>query len=213
MENDLTTLQLQEMLREMGVKFSAAASHETLSELLRTENRKKWLGLDEDGEVAPKKRVIKRRAKHKDTVIIETAERKVTRKDENIIIDNPLEPGFKERSHNERLVKPEARVEIVPEHLKNPNNIATYKKTNRNVEDLVFKRAGGICELCEDENSLELCHIIKAEDGGENNVKNIVGLCEKCRSKQSFSRSEIKNLKRKARSRITRDVAVVYKKK
>lgn len=44
MNTTLTKIELQDMLREMGVNFSHEESHETLMEMFKQENHRRWLG-------------------------------------------------------------------------------------------------------------------------------------------------------------------------
>lgn len=205
MENELSTIQLQGMLREMGVKFSADESHEGLLKLLKEENHKKWLGLDEEGNVAKDKVVIKRKAKRNDLIITDEP-------DDTIIIENKKEVLSESTRPTRDFKKSAAKVEILPEHYKNIKNVKSYSKASRNVENLVMRRADGSCELCGEEGTLEHHYILSLEDGGENNVKNIVALCKSCIGIEKFSKSHIKVMKRKARSRISKDITIVYKK-
>ena len=206
MEKELSIIQLQGMLREMGVKFSAKESLEDLVKLLKAENHKKWLGVDEEGNVSKDKVVIKRRAKKKDLVITPDT-------DETIIIESSKTfSENREISSKRDFKKPDTKIEILSEHVKNVRNVANYNKASRNVQKLVMRRANGSCELCCGNGELAQHHILSLEDGGEDTVKNVVALCEKCVANKEFSKSDIKVMKRNARSRISKDITVVYKK-
>ncbi|MCP3921716.1 MAG: HNH endonuclease [Desulfobacterales bacterium] len=206
MEKELTVLQLQGMLREMGIKFSAEETQQGLEKLLKAENHKKWLGFDEEGNPSKDKVVIRRRSPKKTIEPLEDNDSLIITETQGSFTDKKTYSNFKPKEID-------SKIKILPEHFKNVTNVKKYKEVNRNVTDLVMRRADGSCELCEVEGSLKNYHILSLEDGGENTVKNIVALCSTCIEVKDHKKSDLKKMKKKARSRITKEITVVYKKK
>jgi 5-methylcytosine-specific restriction endonuclease McrA len=91
----------------------------------------------------------------------------------------------------------------------------------KHVFDTVLRRAKMSCERCGIQSGrgypavrLEPFHILPLSQGGEHSIKNVVALCPACRDamKETPSSKEIKELKRKTRTKLYKSLEVVKKK-
>jgi hypothetical protein len=216
----LTKLELQEMLREMGVKFSPKESYKNLQALFQRENHLRWMRsqAEKDGQkikkilrkkpvcsqppvpaaVSPPKPAQPAAVQPKPPAETEPAYGQVDRK--------PSRPRFfhKVRSRGGQPAVAAAK--------------PIFERTH-NVFEIVLRRAKGRCELCgqlpsgqQTAEPADLCpfHILAPALGGEESIKNIVALCPACHARMQSEGlpAELKQLKRKARAKIISEIAV-----
>jgi 5-methylcytosine-specific restriction endonuclease McrA len=224
----LTKLELQEMLREMGVKFSHTESYENLKKLFQTENHIRWMGKIQSNGHRSKgglKRVIRK---------------KVTMDSEKMVVlsssetpENNSKPALKSVSkygapttsqiktrRKQRQVKSEATTIFRNASAKQELNVTSEQ--DKNIFSTVLRRSRHCCELCghpseskkdKEPECLKPFHIIPLALGGQTSIKNVVALCGACHRRMSTKAqpSDLKQLKRKARGRIIRSIKIQRK--
>jgi hypothetical protein len=214
---NLSKIELQEMLREMGLKFSHDTSYEELLRMFQSENHRRWLG--EHRPEGPK-RVIRRRRQtapaSSDTPSAATLATKPTPQKEarppRHIADKAL-----------RKPKSRPREDLPARRLKRDNGAPVVLDRRQNVFATVLRRADRRCELCETaaagaaaagadvKGFLRPFYLIPLEEGGQEVVKNVVALCPDCHRKLTSQPrpADLKTLKRKARQKVIASVVVV----
>ncbi len=210
---DHTTRELQEILREMGVKFSHQDTYEELKALFHKENHRRWMGVKgPDGARVPSRtrRVIRRRKDDITNPI--NADTRPPGKPENERLRGAPPAASMPKANRKptfpRVQRPVMKqdVAITREREMPPGDKIIGPQ--RNVLKSVMRRAGNGCELCEDANApdrLAPFYLTPLDEGGTETVKNVVVLCPECFLKMQASDSphEYKLLMRKARSRIS----------
>jgi len=221
----LSKLEIQQMLREMNVKFDADESYEELKHRLQQENHSLWLksvsgnrstGSGRDNVIVRKRRE-KDRAGIEETEMATPSARSVspTEKKER---QRPADHGRRaDAAYRTRSVeKPSPGQPWKPA----ADGTEPFNRT-KNVFRSVLRRAKQCCERCGSEASegsrafeLQACYIQPLEQGGEHSIKNMVALCPTCREliEADPSAKEIKDLKRKTRSPLYSSLQVMRKK-
>lgn len=224
----LTKLELQEMLREMGVKFSHTESYENLKKLFQEENHIRWMGKVQSNRHRSDggfKRVIRKRvtmASEKMVVLSNSATPK-----------NNSRPALKSVSKRGRQTT--SKIKTRPKQHKVRSEASTISKSvpakqdlsvtseqDKNIFATVLRRSQHCCELCghpsaskkdKDIEGLKPFHIIPLAVGGQTSIKNVVALCGVCFQHMSANAqpSDLKQLKRKARGRIIRSIKIQRK--
>lgn len=216
----LTKLELQQMLREMNVKFGADETYDELKQRLQQEHHRLWLksisGGRPDRENTEKK-VIKRRKK--------TPAGQEPATQSAIPSPDPLKSARRSStgapSQNYQLDSNDRSRSIEKPDPGKPwkEAAAGTEPFNRKkkVFESVLKRANGCCERCRlpaGAADLQPFHIDPLSVGGEHSIKNVVALCPDCwESMQNDPNlKEIKNLKRRTRSKLYDSLEVVRRK-
>ena len=221
----LSKLEIQQMLREMNVKFHADETYDMLKQRLLQENRSLWLKsvsgdrTKEEGTgarvVRKKRREVDGKNRAADSLGTETG------------AEPPTEPAKEETTSRRRRTETGYR----PKPIEKPapgqpwkavaNGTEPFNRKKRVLES-VMRRAKMRCERCgascDDSNEavpLAPYHILPLSQGGEHSIKNVVALCPDCRKvmENNPSLKEIKNLKRKTRSRLYDSFHVTRKKR
>jgi 5-methylcytosine-specific restriction endonuclease McrA len=219
-------LELQQMLREMGVKFSHTESYENLKRLFQQENHSRWMRASEQNNgraIHSGARIIrKRRVRQRDHDQGDGKEATVA---DWAVVNEPLHPK-EARHHN-------AGRESTRINIKRWRRHRTTAKPREKIPPVMFerhrdvfktakKRARNRCELCgasapskesKQAQFLHPFHIEPLANGGPDSIKNVVALCQDCHARISVSRgsADIKTLKRKARGKILPEVVVIKK--
>jgi hypothetical protein len=220
----LSKLEIQQMLREMNVKFNADESYEELKHRLQQEHHSLWLK-SVSGNRFPdggNESVVVRKRKRKNPTEMEAAE----------AANQPARPALSEKSARRAVTdhnrKPEPAYR--PRPVEKPAPGKPWKPAadgtepfNRakNVFSSVLRRAKRCCERCGKRSGegphafeLEPFYIQPLSQGGEHSIKNMVALCPGCREaiETDPSAKEIKELKRKTRFPLYDSLQVVRKK-
>lgn len=223
---DLSKLELQQMLREMGVKFSHTDSHDNLKQLLKQENHNRWLragGADGVPDKRSRKTVIRKKRSLTNKIGHPSGGDAVVR--EGSSQAPPRDPVAADHS---RAVAPKPKPKAQKER-RRPLAVAKLRRDKAapvNFDrhkygfETVLKRAANRCELCgagspsqgnESPRMLRPFHIDPLDRGGSDRIKNVVALCPSCVERVTTDRQagDIKLLKRKARGRIIPEVTVI----
>ncbi len=222
----LSKLEMQQMLREMGVKISADTTYEELKQLLQQENHSLWLkSIDENRSGASdQKRVVVRKRRRKPSPEPAPTEAAAPETDKKLSERNTRKGAsddrhhLADRSHQPRSIeKPAAGKPWKPA----ADGTEPFNRT-RHVFDSVLKRAKGCCERCgqqaspdQPDSKLQPHYIQSLSEGGEHSIKNMVALCPACAENLAAdpSAKDLKELKRKTRSRLYGRLEVVHKKR
>jgi hypothetical protein len=214
----LTKLELQEMLREMGVKFSPKDSYKDLKDLFQQENHLRWMRSLASQQGEKKNRIIRKKALPTQASV--PAPKEIL---PALLPKPPFEPAAAKGQVDRGARRPRFFHKVHSRGAK-PAFAAEKAISDRahNVFDIVLRRAKGRCELCGqlpgglqtgNEADLRPFHILSPALGGEEIIKNIVALCPACHSrlKREGLPGEIKQLKRKAREKIISEITVQRK--
>lgn len=223
----LSKLEMQQMLREMGVKFNADATYEELKQRLQQENHSLWLKsvAESRSGASDRKRVVVR--KRKNTTPLESPAPENTAS--QATTDNkPADKNSHRAANDHKAFSGPAHH---PRAVEKPGPGKPWKAAadgtepfnrTKKVFESVLKRAKGCCEYCgkqvdSDDSGIELqAHYIDPiSEGGEHSIKNMVALCPACVESLATDSSakDLKELKRKTRSRLYDTPEVVRKKK
>jgi 5-methylcytosine-specific restriction endonuclease McrA len=221
----LSKLEMQQMLREMNVKFDADDTIEELKQRLQQENHRLWL------QSVPGNRTPNDKS---DKVVVRKRKKESPRPDPitESPVDSPI-PGSKKkpspRSDDTHLRPPAPDYRQAP--IEKPLPGKPWKAAadgtqpfnrRKNVFVSVLRRARKCCERCghpSDDASgttdLEAFHILPLSEGGEHSIKNVVALCPGCMQEIEAApdRKLIKALKRKTRTKLYDSLQVTRKKK
>ena len=220
----LSKLEIQQMLREMNVKFDAEETFDALKQRLQEENHSRWLksgsGIrSTDGETD--KILVRKRKKavpSQDPITdpsSETAEPGTTAKPAPPAA--PAHPRKPEPAHRSQPIDKPAPGKPWKAAADGTEPFNRKKK----VFDSVLKRCRMCCECCgaktgegTGSDRLEPYHILPLLQGGEHSIKNMVALCPACRASMENDPDPkaIKDLKRKTRSKLYGSLQVVRKK-
>jgi len=221
----LSKLEIQQMLREMNVKFGAEETYEDLKQRLQKENQSLWRKAVSENRTEDsgfKKVIVRKRKKEpvpQDPGCDETAES-----------DN-LGPKIKPASRSD-AARPPRRQPAPPRHfIEKPAPGKPWKEAadgtepfnrKKKVFETVLRRARMSCESCgkdcdaaAGQPNLQPFYIIPREEGGEHSIKNVVALCPDCLAalQDDPDPKTIKSLKRKTRVKIYDSLEVLRKKK
>lgn len=221
----LSKLEIQQMLREMNVKFDADDTYEELKHRLQQENHSLWLKSVSGGDhAAPRDRkvLVKKRKKKASPAPTEGAPAAAT----------PIESSDAQRAT--ATVAPRAPKEAErhyrPRPIEKPEPGKPWKAVADGVEpfnrkkkvfETVLRRAAGCCERCDQTvggeaggDELLAYHITPIDQGGEHSIKNVVAVCRACSAilENDPSARDLKELKRKTRSKLYDSLQVMRKK-
>jgi hypothetical protein len=220
----LSKLEIQQMLREMGVKFHADDTYEALKQRLQEENHSLWL-----------KSVSASRSPTGGPETIRVRKRKAAASLQDQTADPPdasIKPETSVKSHKRTTREDGQRSESAYRQppIEKPLPGKPWKAAaegtepfnrKKHVFDTVLRRARMCCERCGirsgHENptvQLEPYHILPLSRGGEHSIKNVVALCPACRDvmREAPSSKALKDLKRKTRSKLYNALQVERKK-
>ena len=220
----LSKLEIQQMLREMNIKVDADDTYDALKKRLQQANHRRWLESIAEGrstEGKNEKNLVRKRKKEVPT-------------------PDPLADPLPESTKPETYGKPTTRTpprdprKFEPAHgsrpIEKPAPGKPWKMAadgtepfnrKKNVFDSVLRRARMCCERCgmktgkgSGTDGLEPYHILPPSHGGEHSIKNVVALCAACRvfMENDPDPKEIKEMKRKTRSKLYNSLQVVRKK-
>ena len=219
----LSKLEIQQMLREMNVKFNVDDSYQTLKHRLQEENHNQWL-----------KSVSKCRASAGTTNKVVVRKRKKEAQapdassdiqDLSARLDSFEEAARRRKADYPRNAEPVYR----PHPIEKPGPGKPWKTVadgtepfnrKKNVFASVLQRAAMGCECCgikvepgDSTGALKPYHLQPISRGGEHSTKNVVALCPACleRVQTAPSSKAIKDLKRKTRSRLYDSLEVIRK--
>ena len=222
---DLSKLEIQQMLREMNVKFSVDETYEDLKQRLQKENQSLWL-----------KAVSENRTEGGNSKSVVVRKRRKEPAPPKAPSDAPAEPDNlrtqRKSSSRSDAAGPHRRQPAAPRHaIEKPAPGKPWKEAasgtepfnrKKKVFETVLMRSRMCCENCgrdcsdaSGQSELQPFHILPQEEGGEHSIKNVVALCSHCMAamQDDSDPKTIKELKRKARLRIYDSLEVVRKKK
>lgn len=222
----LTKLELQEMLREMGVKFSHTESYENLKKMFQEENHMRWMGKGHFSGQQRKgleKRVIRKRATTGEPEMVMLSNRAIgdrgaSASQSAALSKNIRQMNLREKGRTKTLFSKPEKPETEPSP---PKTTAPIFDRSRDVFSTVLRRAQNCCELCgcRSHSDQDHCDFLKpfyiqpVDSGGEISIKNVVALCSECHDRLTTDSqpSDLKQLKRKARDKIIRAIQVERK--
>lgn len=230
MSLSLTKIQIQEVLREMGVKISHKSTYEELVEIYRKENHKRWLGISDDPRITPKaervKGFVRRRpgnlsSKMERIEPVSQPNRENSETHLSAKANESKEPEFPQKSLNDNPPVSDVSPDVDPDIDNDKQAVPAI--LNKNIRDMVMKRAKGCCELCEksadnEENhedaTMQLFDLLPESDSVNKTVKSVVALCSDCYKRMCRERQkkDISKLKKMARRRISAPLVVMEKK-
>lgn len=220
----LSKLEIQQMLREMNVKFKADETVEALKQRLQQENHQLWLkSVSENRTLAgeTEKKGVKKRKKELADLYPQTDPPSASAKPKA-----PSTPTIRTSPYDPHKSKPAYR----PLTIEKPAPGKPWKAAahgtepfnrKKNVFDSVLRRAKMSCERCgiksgqtAEPPDLKAYHIVPLTQGGEHSIKNVVALCLACLDamQDDPDSKSIKELKRKTRSKLYDSFQVVRKK-
>ena len=221
----LSKLEMQQMLREMNVKFGTDDTYEELKQRLQKENHSLWLksvAASRKTTGKPEKTVVRKRKKEpqpldpvSDPTIFPTRPQKERPSKSSTVAGKPPRPA---RSYHRSAIEKPAPGKAWKETAKGTEPFNRKKR----VFESVLRRSHACCEGCShkaEETSgrinLEPFHILPLDQGGEHSIKNVVALCPDCLAavQTEPDTKMIKELKRKARAKLYDSLEVVRKKK
>jgi 5-methylcytosine-specific restriction enzyme A len=219
----LSKLEIQQMLREMNVKFNADDTYEELKHRLQQENHSLWLK-SVSGELTPSgasKNILVRKRKKEASA----QDQATVSPDASLDGQLPQKPVERGAGDYPRRPAPVYR----PQPIDQPAPGKPWKAAadgtepfnrKKNVFDTVLRRARMCCECCGIESghgneAIDLApyYIHPLSQGGEHTIKNVVALCPACQEAMAANPSPkaIKDLKRKTRSKLYDSLQVVKK--
>jgi hypothetical protein len=221
----LTKLELQEMLREMGVKFSHTESYENLKKRFQEENHIRWMGkMSSKGQrpASGLKRVLRKKTTDNSKEMIVLSKPKVAKNNvtplSKSILKSDKHEGCKLKNRKE---PPHARSEVVKSKIPYRGDKRDLMEGSGDIFSTVLRRSQHCCEFCgtqpdsekEEQSSLKPFYIRPLNFGGERSIKNMVALCTTCYQRLSdhAQPSDLKRLKRTARNRIIRSIEIQRK--
>jgi 5-methylcytosine-specific restriction endonuclease McrA len=220
----LSKQEIQQMLREMHIKFDADETLDALEQRLQQEHHRRWL-----------KSVSESRFADGGNDRIRVRKRK-----KEVLSQNPIAGPPSESAQTETSGKTTPRTAPAyprkpePSHGTQPIDKPAPGKPwkaaadgtepfnrKKNVFDSVLRRARMCCECCGTKareeigaEGLKPYHILPLSQGGEHSIKNVVALCPACRLAVQIDPDPkaIKYLKRQTRSKLYDSLQVVKKK-
>ena len=220
----LSKLEIQQMLREMNVKFEADATYDELRQLLQQENHNRWLKSTSGNRStagATQRILVKKRKKEAPSPDSTTDPTSGSTK-----VEASGKSAARTAAGYPRRPEPTYR----PQAIEKPAPGKPWKAAadgtepfnrQKNVFASVLRRAGMCCEHCGVKNGgetgaadLEPYHVLPLSQGGEHSIKNVVALCPACRDamENNPEPKAIKDLKRKTRSKLYDSLQVEKKK-
>jgi 5-methylcytosine-specific restriction endonuclease McrA len=224
----LSKLEIQQMLREMNVKFHADETYDQLKQRLQQENHSLWLKSVSAKPAVSREagRPLVRKRKKGGMAGPSAADADPTVKDVQTVkkaapprhprpLHSAADPGGRNapRRWDRTIDKP-----APGKPWKAAADGTEPFNRKKRVFESVLKRAGRCCEQCgADTAAADLApyHILPVEAGGEHSVKNVVALCPACLASVTDDPNPkiLKELKRKTRARLYESLQVVRKKR
>jgi 5-methylcytosine-specific restriction enzyme A len=224
----LTKLELQEMLREMGVKFSHTESYDNLKKLFQAENHIRWMGkVQSNGRRSNGclKRVVRKRVNMDSEKMVILSSPAAPKSDSRPTLKSVSKNGRQTTSKikagsQQRQIRSGAST--LSKSASAKQDLRVTSEQDKNIFSTVLRRSQHCCELCghpseskEDKGleDLKPFHIVPPVAGGQTSIKNVVALCGACFQRMSTKAqpSDLKQLKRKARGRIIRSIKIQRK--
>ncbi len=221
----LTKLELQEMLREMGVKFSHNESYENLKRLFQEENHMRWMGkVSTQGQRSNGyKQVVRKRSAAGSKKMMVLSNPPVSEKRDT---STPVSLSKTPKTISSRLKSRRKNCYPKPDNPTPSSNLSPSQEMGssrgRDIFATVLRRAQNCCELCGGVTSVSVkqtaedlnpFYILSPELGGDVSIKNMVALCSRCHGRLSADASpaDLKQLKRRARGKIIRTIEIQRK--
>ncbi len=220
----LSKLEIQQMLREMNVKFDAEDTFDALKQRLQQENHNRWLksvsGTRSTGGKTDKILVRKRKKEAPSQAPITDPPSESIQPGTSATPTPPAAPAYPrkpEPAHGSQQIDKPAP----GKSWKAAADGTEPFNRKKNVFDSVLKRSRMCCECCgiktgegSGADRLAPYHILPLLQGGEHSTKNVVALCPACRASMEKDPAPraIKDLKRKTRSKLYDSLQVVRKK-
>jgi hypothetical protein len=222
----LTKLELQEMLREMGVKFSHTESYENLKKLFQEENHIRWMEKISSNDRRPDgglRRVLRKRTTDCSKEMVVLSKPKVA-KNNLTLLSKSISKSDKHETYKSknRSKLPYAGSEALKSKISSSKvDQRDVLESSKDIFSTVLRRSQHCCEFCgvqydsekEEPSSLKPFYIKPLTFGGERSVKNMVALCTNCYQRLSAHAqpSDLKQLKRTARGRIIQSIKIQRK--
>ena len=210
----LSKLEVQQMLREMNVKFGADETLDALKQRLQKENHSLWLKSVSGSQTVNGKSenvVVRKRKKEAASPAAETEAPAAP----------PKPDAFKKTAHlRDPVYHGRSESACQQPSIEKPSPGKPWKPAadgtepfnrKKNVFESVLRRARKCCEHCgapsgnaSGSTRLEPYHIVPLAEGGEHSIKNVVALCPDCMDAMQNDPTPkvIKDLKRKTRSKL-----------
>lgn len=224
----LSKLEIQQMLREMNVKFDADETLDALKQRLQKEHHSLWLKSGSVNPTAaghPEKTVVRKRKKASSPhdPLTDSAASTATPDSHS----TPTRTATRTAATRPHRPEPDYR----PHTIEKPAPGKPWKAAadgtepfnrKKKVFDSVLKRARGCCEHCGRQadatsgtTDLEPFHIQPIPQGGEHSIKNVVALCPACMKtlQDEPDPKVLKELKRRTRTKIYDSLQVLRKRK
>ena len=217
----LSRLELQQMLREMNVKFHADESYESLKQRLQEENHRLWLESisanrqPDDGTTGT---VVKKRRRQSPPA--GDQESAAAGPASSPSDTPPSDRMSRRRPQSESAYRPPIEKPAPGKPWKAVADGTEPFNRKKHVFDSVLQRAKLCCERCglnptDEPGNLQLVpfYILPLSQGGEHSIKNVVALCPSCREilEEAPLAKELKELKRRTRSKLYDALQVVRK--
>ena len=223
MSLSLTKIEIQEILREMGVKISHKSTYEELVEIYKKENHRRWLGISDNPRIRPKAERVKGFVRRRPAMISSKIEPmpsaplpdpETHNNHQSVKANKSMAPEPPPKSLNDNPPVSDVSTDVNPVTPPMPVII------NESVRDMAMKRAKGFCELCEKpvanegnnvEDSLQLFYFSSDSDSVNKNIKSVALLCPDCfkRMDRKIEKKDISKLKKMARRRISAPLVVM----
>ncbi|PIE67617.1 MAG: hypothetical protein CSA23_03305 [Deltaproteobacteria bacterium] len=215
----LHKMEIQQMLREMNVKFHADETYDQLKQRLQQENHSRWLK-----SVSAEPSTPRQAGK----ILLRKRKKQVTAESPFGVVPESPKTAYLRKGRASRDAAPAGRRLPSGFHarpIEKPGPGKPWKAAadgtepfnrKKKVFESVLKRAGRSCENCAARDvALSPYHILPLDQGGEHSIKNVVALCPACLAaiQEAPNPKVIKMLKRKTRARIYDSLQVVRKKK
>ncbi len=221
----LSKLEIQQMLREMNVKFDADETLESLKQRLQQKNHSLWLNSVSGKRIAAdgtEKIIVRKRKKEASPQDPMADSPRVSAKlDESGKPITRGAPGYPRKPESSYRPQPIEKPAPGKPWKASADGTVPFNRKKK-VFDSVLRRARMCCECCGNPSGeatgstdLEPFHILPLSAGGEHTIKNVVALCPACMEGMGNDPDPkaIKDLKRKTRAKLYDSLQVVRKKK
>jgi len=217
----LSKLEIQQMLREMNIKFPADETFEELSRRLQQAHHELWLksvSAKSPAGTGGEQAVVKKRRKAV-TPLENPTHSPEAAGDSRPAAKATPRPTPVRRQGSDSSYRPRPILKPEPgQPWKAAAEGTEPFNRKKKVFESVLKRAGLRCERCDGPSGaadLQPFHIQPLDQGGEHSIKNVVALCPAClEAMQNDTNSkDLKELKRKTRARLYDSLEVMTRKK
>jgi len=220
----LSKLEIQQMLREMNVKFDADESYAALKHRLQEENHSLWLKSVSGARSATdgaRKTLVRKRRKVTASEPTAAAARPSQPQSSTATRENPTPSSTQRPYRSPAAFQPHPIEKPEPGRPWKPvaDGVEPFNR-KKNVFESVLRRAGGVCERCGQPAGTETSagelvpyHIASLDQGSEESVKNVVAVCPACCEllEQDLSARDLKDLKRKTRAKLYGSLQIIRK--